>query len=404
MRCSSRCIVFVFQLWCGATLLACGTAERKPDRDAPRWETTHQILDTQLGNAGPTPTPWLAAADEHGGARFFGVLQPISVYDANGSRILSLGRTGRGPGEFSRVATLGFVGDTMWAYDQFLDRITYYDDRNVLARTVSPTGLPRFSGRAEKAASIAGISSGGTAFLVEEISPPGKPADPRWIALAKVPSTQLGTTSVMRDARQIDSLGPSTFVRVPTAKKDFLRFSNPFDDGDIYAFAPNGSLVAVVRRKVIPDQPTGSFTLTIHGTSGVLRTDTIPYSPVATTDAMVEAAWLDQWGRLPDLIRKTNWPSQAAGRNLYINALPPHTQLAPVVRVLVGNDSTVWLQRASSGDSARWEVYDTHGRVIGQFDLPRTFKALTASGTFIWGTEPDQEGETRFARYRITRK
>jgi hypothetical protein len=180
---------------------------------------------------------------------------------------------------------------------------------------------------------------------------------------------------------------------------------NPFDDSDLLAFAPNGSLVAIVRRPMKTNAKSPAFTLTIHGASGRLRVDTVPYTPMPITDSSIEVAWLSAQPRFAQLNRRQKvWPTEAATRNAYINALPTAPHLPPVTKLLVGNDSTIWLQRASGGGSADWEVYDLHGRVLGRFQLPKTFAAVTASDHFIWGSEPDDDGEVRVARYRVGRK
>jgi hypothetical protein len=404
MRTSFHCIVFLFQLWSGAILLACGTAERIPRRDIPRWEVTHQILQTPISDL-TVLGPLTMRADEHGGARFAG-LNTVFGYNPDGSPSPTLGREGKGPGEFSGAWDLGFVGDSIWVSDINLDRLTFYDERNALARTVSPTGVGQWN--PTTGVDVKSLNKGGIAFMVQYHSPPGLPGGSGWSALLKATSSQFGTASVLREAQQIDSVGGYRYILLKGHNQKGqlgLSLENPFADADVIAFAPNGSIAALVRRQVTnPSSP--SFTVTVHGTTGLLRTDTIQsaHALVPITDSLIEAAWLKERPRMAHWIQEGFWPSEAAVRNAYLKALAAPSYLPPVAKVLVGNDSTVWLERPSPGTMAEWEVYDTKGRVLGQFKLPKSFTAVTASGNFIWGAEPDDEGQPRLARYCVTRR
>jgi hypothetical protein len=346
-------------------------------------------------------------ADERGGAKFLLALNgQVGGYSPDGSLSPLLGRKGKGPGEFESPGAIGFVGDTTWVFDMSLDRLTFLDGQNAVVRTLSPSGFPQ-SWNSSTGVDPASIHARGTAFLIEFHR--GQPASSNWNALLKVPSSRLGTASIPRDAQRIDSVGgeKSLVIHAGSASRPLsVSLPYPFSDADIMAFAPNGSLVAIVRRKM-NNTSSPSFTLTVHGTTGLLRTDTIrsTHAAVRITESLIDAAWLKEGLRLTQGgIQEGAWSSEAAARNAYMDALKAPSHLPPVAKALVGNDSTIWLEKASSGALAEWEVYDAHGRVLGRFNLPRSFTGVTASGNFIWGYEPDEEGQDRMARYRVARR
>ena len=62
----------------------------------------------------------------------------IRIYDAAGERIGAVGREGEGPGEFSFVGRVGFIGDTLWANDRQLGRVTFFAPDGAVLRTWSP--------------------------------------------------------------------------------------------------------------------------------------------------------------------------------------------------------------------------------------------------------------------------
>jgi hypothetical protein len=388
------------QIWVGAILVACSDSEGIPGPAVPQWAVTHEILPV-TDNALDVSS-YTLRADEHGGVKFpSGSGASILGYNANGAPSPTLGRRGKGPGEFTAPWRLGFVGDTTWVFDQALERLTFFDERNALARTVSLSGS-----RTTDPINLMAINAGGIAFLVEGHNPSGLPSGADWSALLKAPCSPLDPASLRRDAQRIDSVEGASYV---VLKARFngevvpLSLQDPFSDSDLMAFAPNGSLAAIVRRKVT-NTSAPSFTLTIHGTSRVLRTGTIrsTHALIPITDSLIEAAWLKD--RPSNAIKIGAFPSEAAARNAYVSALKAPSHLAAVANVLVGNDSTIWLEHPSSGTDTEWQVYDTRGRVLGQFKLPKSFTALTASGDFIWGTEPDDEGQPRIARYHIARR
>jgi hypothetical protein len=59
----------------------------------------------------------------------------IRVYDEAGTLLRRIGGAGEGPGEFGGSPSFGVVGDTVWAYDGRLERITLFDRRGNLLST-----------------------------------------------------------------------------------------------------------------------------------------------------------------------------------------------------------------------------------------------------------------------------
>lgn len=66
----------------------------------------------------------------------------ISVFNRSGIPLKSVGRTGAGPGEFRLVGSLGFVGDSLWAADVGLRRLTVFDGNLTVGRTEEATTTP----------------------------------------------------------------------------------------------------------------------------------------------------------------------------------------------------------------------------------------------------------------------
>ena len=61
----------------------------------------------------------------------------VRVYDADGTRLRTLGRAGSGPGEFRSVTAVGVHGDTVWVTDAGQRRITLFRRDGELIGTVT---------------------------------------------------------------------------------------------------------------------------------------------------------------------------------------------------------------------------------------------------------------------------
>lgn len=75
----------------------------------------------------------------------------IFVYDADGAHVRSLGGSGQGPGEFTRLSELVVLpGDTLVARNVFPDRLTFFGPDGQVVRTLgvgqAPEGVPTVAG------------------------------------------------------------------------------------------------------------------------------------------------------------------------------------------------------------------------------------------------------------------
>ncbi len=64
----------------------------------------------------------------------------VFAFDAAGAFLGSLGRRGRGPGEFQALATVGMHSDTLWVGDLLLGRITRFLKDGSVWETITPSG------------------------------------------------------------------------------------------------------------------------------------------------------------------------------------------------------------------------------------------------------------------------
>jgi hypothetical protein len=382
-------------------LAACRSEQRvSPTRaEAEKWTAVRQVLDQ------PTPeTPFndqaFRAAPDGGAWCVTGNANPtVFSYDREGKMTVR-GRPGRGPGEFGAISRMGFRGDTTWITDGGNNRVVFFDRDGKLVGTVRPIG-------------VSGSLSEKGVLILEGILPDGSLLVRLWrtilawesggpyAILFRFPRTKLGKPGLLPSAERIDS---TIFVRPSLRQaKNMDRIAQPpWDDSDLEDIAPNGTIIVDLTR--VPEQSNRArtFHLRVQEGSRVITDTSIAYDAVPITDSLISEAWNAARADLGDVLKR--WPSEMDARRDFEKALYRPQHLPPVRTLLVGNDSTIWLERPAASRNALWEVYDLHARLLGRFETPRAFQGLTASGTAIWGKELNEDGAWSIVRYRLTRR
>jgi hypothetical protein len=75
----------------------------------------------------------------------------------------------------------------------------------------------------------------------------------------------------------------------------------------------------------------------------------------------------------------------------------------PLARLLIGRDTTVWLEHYSVDGVRRWTVLDASGNPVGILEVPRGMRLQVASLATLWATDADDDGLQSILRLRITR-
>ncbi len=93
-----------------------------------------------ITNAATSKEPWVTIGavhlDRNGGLFVsFPEEQTIRHFSREGKFLGSVGRKGRGPGEFERLAGIGWLGDTLWAADQNGQRLHLFSPSGTYLRT-----------------------------------------------------------------------------------------------------------------------------------------------------------------------------------------------------------------------------------------------------------------------------
>jgi hypothetical protein len=314
----------------------------------------------------------------------------VLFFDARGAAVGSFGRAGAGPGEFRSAGTLGWIGDTLSVYDAGLRRITLVGPDMRAVRIVSspqqllpPTGT---GGAAIPAQTFPVSALGDNGMLATAILRNGGSL-PAWMpAQDDVVSAIVRVDAEGRYQRIIGLRGDpyACAVRNESSMMMIPLCFRPMEDN-----SPSGRHVATL----VPGAAGQYTVVSINGLGG----DTVfsrqySYRPIAVTKRVADSMRTSR-AAMPGLPA----PAAALTRNLPVAETYP-----AVMRVMAGDDGTVWLEEHTVAPSAkRWRVLDQTGSVIGLLSLPRNVTLSVVSRDRVWATVTDDDDVQSVVRYGV---
>lgn len=347
----------------------------------------------------------------------------IRVYDVDGSVLRRIGRRGEGPGEFGSAPRFGVVGDTVWAVDLRINRITLFDREGNLLSTGRAEGvevpvpngyahvLPwRMRGDGKFTSHLARLAYLGrddpptdvrptdripvplvlfdaTGGVTDTIGWAGRPPPRMW----RPPSEESAPPELVQigDRRLMAPTPPST-----------LPWWEPLPDGYLLVESPlarsaDEGTVSVTRIGLADD--------TVY--SRELRYRPRRYSSADLDSIAVRAARGEAGGMVPFSPAGQARPApddvDAVARALRGAMTFPEFQVE-IQSVWLAQDGSLWLRRrVADGSPAHWVAIDPDGRVRGRLELPSNVRMMWGDGDVIWVVEPDDHDVQWLVRYRI---
>jgi 6-bladed beta-propeller len=305
----------------------------------------------------------------------------LRYFDAHGEYIRTVGRKGEGPGEFSSLFGIYALGDTVFAYDYRLSRVTLFGAEGDYLEDVT---LGRESGRP--------------------------------LALYPFRDGFLGVTWSFPEGLNEDF----TYSRRPSV---FRVFGGDGVPGDALDELPGEEMV-------IKAQTDGASTttLTVRPLMGhSLHQAMVGATFVAGTTDRFEVRVYDEMGRLARLIRAPSrdvpvtheeWEAviaeelhdaeTASWRSsvLEIAELRPAPDIRPAYgRFVADREGYVWLApyRPASGQPVPWLVVEVDGTIMGDVELPEGFTPLEIGTEYVIGVVRDDFDVPYVRMYHLTR-
>jgi hypothetical protein len=315
----------------------------------------------------------------------------ILYFAPDGHLLGRFGRRGAGPGEFKLLARLGWVGDTLWAFDMQLMRLTLIFPPRQLLRTVRvPTSItpPRpATGPVPKLRSPEGgaLLPGGDvlvdAFVYRAQQP--KPFDKEFLNKdgVYVRVSPEGTYRHLLLAYSVfgEQCKWEHVLDIPQCPPPLRDFA---DDG--------GTLVTLETSVAGPDR--NNYRVSLMRITG----DTLFSRRYAFVGMPISK-------RVVDSIR-ARMLSQATAAELRsaIRTVPFPSVYPPVKQLRVGRDGTTWIGLRPTAEGRPWIILDATGNKIGEVLLPPAVVLWVADRNTIWGVEWDADDMPSIVRYQIS--
>jgi hypothetical protein len=323
----------------------------------------------------------------------------VRVFDLTGRLIRRIGGRGQGPGEFERLEAIGFRGDTLYATDGALHRVSYFSlDGSFITsfRMASP-----LLGEAPPAIYFPTapqvLLADGTALLTPEVP----------IALM---ASGNGTAPYVRIDRQSQVMDTIAWRRLPPLRFETVsggeRFfaPQPFRQDPLYELTSDGSGLVVIDRPTAPaGTPQAEYRVTkISPTGDTLFARAYRYTPVPLTSADLGQALSAIESRLAT---RPNPPGRREIEQALRNQRLVPDNMVPITHVAAGLDGLIWLGRGPAPPRRQtWQVLASDGSVLATTSLPIEQIIMTSRGDILAALELDSLDVPYLVLYRISRK
>lgn len=322
----------------------------------------------------------------------------VRFFSADGEPLGSLGRQGEGPAEFMQMHRLGWIADTLYAYDFSLRRFTLIDpDLHYVRYIHVPEGAHPPS-ELEGEVPEFGIVYGGALYadgsVYAQVAAPlsevrSEVYDPEMTTYGRV--AQDGTIISYFQWRSSESepIEVTLNGRTGFASPDAL----PSPVRPIIGL--NGRGTRYVHIQVAMEGPdAGTFEVQVDDVfGGPLYARRYPYDRVVITQEMKDSI-LD--GRLADA------PADFAAAIRRGAVFPPF--LPPIAGFVGGMDDTLWIRMADAPEGRPYRIFDPMGEPLGTLTLPVSERIAVAdlSQGLVWVIQRDEYDVESIVRYRVS--
>ncbi|MEP6835769.1 MAG: hypothetical protein ABJB74_20445 [Gemmatimonas sp.] len=296
-------------------------------------------------------------------------------------------RSGSGPGEARSAFVAGMIADTIWIYDDELRRYTLLKIDGTLLRSWPESPLSAWQdGSAERRLQLYARP---VALLPKHVAIMQIGAASRLTASGEVTTHPIVRTTWESVAGGVIDL--QRYVARPmelrTPNSTSYGWPQLFDPAPDFGVSPDGAHVVITDMKTPGREPFVYVThVSIKGDT-VLRAK-VPFVPDPVTPGTIDSVVRAVTRRRPEVAK------------LYRAALFLAPHWPPVLKVLVANDGTTWLQMHSTNERKRWTVVSPTGVVTMTVEVPKNVR-LWRIDRGIWGTELDNDDVPSVVRYRI---
>jgi hypothetical protein len=315
----------------------------------------------------------------------------IRFFAENGDTLGTVGRDGSGPGEFRFINRMGWMADTLWAFDPELERFSLFaPDRRFVRTLLVPAARPAAADR-ERLPHYGfvyprALYTDGT-YLAFAGTARGQ-ALPSGYDRLRTPWLRISNDG---EIRSLVGWAPEdhSFTRWETATANGSS-AIPFAAGPREEVSADGSRIVFVTTDT-EGEHAGTFQVVALTASG----DTIfarryPFAMDPIPDALMDSVMN---ARLENARR----PEAAAA--LRRARLP--TVYPPIADMFVAQDSTVWIRLRRRNETVPWVILDRAGNPADTLRVTQNLVPVEAFAGKLYAIEHDEFDVESVLRYRL---
>ncbi len=319
----------------------------------------------------------------------------IRHFSSSGTYVRSIGRKGSGPGEFERLAGIGWLGDTLWARSRGGQRFELFraSGAHIRTQTALATSHDGFSVNAAAMLQDGWIAYNGSisadAMLVKQprVTP---------MLVVQPPNTRLKEYARIATGTLTLATPGSGMMSGTGRNAERLR-----TDG-LVRFAPDGSFLVSVDRAPKPSGATVQYTVNVRtpsGASRLQRTFTLPGVRVKKEhSAEFVTSYVEGLRMGP---RRQHFPSDESAKDYVLSQLTLPTVYPAVSGLLIGADHNIWLRGLDLGEpNVEWTVFNSKLEPQFRVMLPADIVVKAAMRDDVWGTSFDDDDVPYLIHFR----
>jgi hypothetical protein len=307
----------------------------------------------------------------------------ILFFSREGSLVRVAGGRGRGPGEFGSLDSIGpFRADSIWAFDQALNRFSFLDVEGNIGRTLM---LERFPGGALYHYAVGSLSDGSILTFVSERLPPNVEERVGLYRLRFILLKHDSSGNTVAELGRFNGF-EGYLVRLPQGMLGNIGEA-PF--GRTTRFATHGSQIFAFTND--------TYVLQRYDADGVLslsiRRNHAPVSVTQPDSDAYREEWITGFGDEDDHAARQRLSTQIE----YPAIMPAYGR---AMQDRLGN---TWIEdyRTPLHELARWTVFNSEGRMVAHVDIPTSFTVYDIGNDYVLGVDTNQLGEESITMHAL---
>jgi len=305
----------------------------------------------------------------------------VRLFDSLGRKGPDLGREGQGPGEFTGIGSLGWVSDSIWAFDARLDRFTLFGSGG------GEEGFRTY--RREERAAWAPPGSGMPSFAV--VLPRALYPDGSVLGSLLTPlSENAGGGST------IGLVGPGGELRRIVARYSGLEgfsrhdgdgravgWSYPFEHDPVMDVAPDGSALSLAVVATVEDSDCVIVLRRFDASGDTVFTRSLRVEGETIPEDVREEALLESADRLYSQVGSSKWRREYLQNDRTPGVYPPARD------IVAGSKGRTWLGVRKARVGVEYYAFGPGGEIEGILRLPGNARLVEARGNRLWAVEKD---------------